>query len=126
MTGMGTKMITQKQENYALNLFKGMSQRTAYIEADYSTNMLEATMDREACELAKNPNVATRLEELNRASDSENVASVLERKETLTKIIRKEHTDRYKIPIYTPKLQAIDLLSKLDGAYAPVRHELTG
>ena len=123
---MAYETATQKQKGFARDTFSGMTNRDAYMNNYNAEGMALTTIDAAASRCANNVKVKAYLDELNKETETENVASVLERKETLTKIIRKEHTDRYKIPIYTPKLQAIDLLSKLDGAYAPDRHELTG
>ena len=38
--------LTPKQERFALNLFKGLSQREAYIQAGYSSKQLPSTLDR--------------------------------------------------------------------------------
>lgn len=118
--------LTQKEERYTQGLFIGKSQREAYKYAGYSMNQLPETIDANACRLAKDSKVIARLEELNEGTETENVASVLERKEVLTKDIRDNHKDRYGIPIKGPRLQAIDILNKMEGSYAPDRHELTG
>ena len=87
------KHLTQKQENFAQNLFQGMSQRQAYIKAGYSSNQLPATLDRHAKDLADNDKILTRLEELNNVTLTPLVMSVQERKEKLSKIARAEITD---------------------------------
>lgn len=80
--------LTQKQENFTLNLFKGMSQRDAYIQAGYSSNYAPAIIDTNACMLAGSNKVRIRLEELNQAVEVDTVADVQERKEVLTEVIR--------------------------------------
>lgn len=56
--------LTPKQERFALNLFKGLSQRQAYIQAGYSKNGADNTLDQHAYELASSSEVLARLQEL--------------------------------------------------------------
>ena len=86
------RRLTQKQETFCLNLFQGMSQRDAYIEAGYSPKQSPATLDRHACELAKTDKILARWEELRQAAENASVASVLEREQILSEIIRTNHT----------------------------------
>lgn len=63
--------LTPKQERFALNLFKGLSQRQAYIQAGYSSNGADNTLDQHAYELASRDGILARLQELtNQASGS--------------------------------------------------------
>ena len=101
--------LTQKQENFVRNLFIGMSQREAYVEAGYSSNQLPATIDRHAFDLANEGKVLARLNELNEAAESKKVLTVKERKERLSELSKK---DEYAVP-------AIREINKMDGAYAP-------
>lgn len=55
--------LTPKQERFALNLFKGLSQRQAYIQAGYSKNGNDNTTDILAHELANSPKISQRLKE---------------------------------------------------------------
>ncbi len=162
-------MLKQKQETFTQNLFKGMSQRDAYTAAGYSSNQLPATLDRHAYDLAKNGKILARLEELRQKVEDASVATVLERQQVLTEIVRARQTDymicsadgvwmhdigqdtinkaalkqiqtttmpfgekedNYKIILTKVELhdsiKAIAELNKMDGAYAPVRQELTG
>ena len=162
-------MLKKKQETLTQSLFKGMSQRDAYIEAGYSPNQLPATIDRHACELAKTDKILARYEELRQKVEDASVATVLERKQVLTEIARARQTDFMtcsadgvwmhdigqetmnkaalkqiqtttepfgekddnlkiiltKVELYDP-IKAIAELNKMDGAYAPVKQELTG
>jgi hypothetical protein len=86
-------MLTQKQEKFVLNLFKGMSQRDAYVKAGYSGNQLPATLDRHAAELAKTDKILTRLSELNGKVELNTILSVTQRKEILSEIARGRLTD---------------------------------
>ena len=85
--------LTQKQENFCLNILQGMSQREAYIKAGYSNKQSFVTIDRNACGLLKNNKVLTRLEELRQKTQNDKIASVIECQEILTEIIRAKQTD---------------------------------
>ncbi len=85
--------LTQKQENFCLNLFKGMSQREAYITAGYSSNNSVAVQDVAACILAKDEKVLIRLDELRNEAKSPLIADYRERQEILTEILRGRVTD---------------------------------
>ena len=85
--------LTQKQENFTLNLFQGMSQREAYVQAGYSDKGLPNAIDVHASELAKNSKVMVRLRELQDKAESDKVMSVTERKERLSEIARARLTD---------------------------------
>lgn len=87
-------MLTPKQENYVQLLHKGLTQHQAYIDAGYNTeHQTNETLDNNASRLAKNVGVKARLVELQSQSRDDTIASVKERKEILTKIIRHEHTE---------------------------------
>ena len=110
-------MLTQKQENFTLNLFKGMSQREAYTVAGYSSKQSPDTLDRNACELAGSNKIVARLEELNSKTEDDSVATVIERKQRLTEVLR----DKAENP-----MPAIDLLNKMEGSYAPDKLDIRG
>jgi len=85
--------LTVKQEKFTLNLFAGMSQREAYIQAGYSSNMLPGVIDNHASLLAKKGEVKVRLQELQEQAESDKIMSVKERKERLSEISRARLTD---------------------------------
>ena len=85
--------LTPKQERFTLNLFKGLSQREAYIQAGYSKNNSPNTIDRHAYDLANNDKVLTRFNELRDMTTTEAVMPVIERKERLSEIGRAKLTD---------------------------------
>ncbi len=85
--------LTQKQENFCLNLFKGLSQRQAYVEAGYSSRMALSTLDENSCRLAATSKIKTRLAELRKKAEDASVMNVLERKQRLTEISRARLTD---------------------------------
>lgn len=84
--------LTVKQEKFTLNLFAGMNQSQAYIKAGYANNTA-VTVTNNASRLAKNAFVIQRLEELRSKAESAKIATVQERKEILTEILRAKLTD---------------------------------
>jgi len=85
--------LTPKMERFALNLFQGLSQRSAYIAAGYSPTMLPDTTDRAAYTLSQNYKIVSRLAELQAKAVDAAVGTVLERKKRLTEIYRANLTD---------------------------------
>ena len=84
--------LTQKQENFCLNVFQGMSQREAYIQS-YKPNYAITTIDANASRLASNEKVLKRLSELREKAQNSKIASVIERKEILSEIARANMTN---------------------------------
>ena len=85
--------LTQKQETFAQNLFKGMSQREAWTQAGYSVKYAPSIIDVNACVLANSKKIQLRWAELNEATKDASVATVLERKQVLTEVLRGRLTD---------------------------------
>jgi len=56
--------LTIKQEKYVQGLFIGLSQREAYKQSYECKNMVDESIDVEACKLAANPKVVQRLYQL--------------------------------------------------------------
>jgi len=139
--------LTGKQERYARFLFEGMSQREAYTQAGYSQRQPLAVIDRNASVLAKHNKVLMRLGELRKVAEDASVATVLERKQVLTEIVRGRFADFMTgltkeklrsaalqemriiegeegkkttvIKLHSP-IQAADLLNKMERLYAEV------
>ena len=84
--------LTQRQENFCLNIFQGMSQREAYIQS-YKPNYAITTIDANASRLASNEKVLKRLSELREKAQNNKIASVIERKEILSEIARASMTN---------------------------------
>ena len=84
---MAERKLTPNQEKFTLNLFKGMYQRDAYIDA-YHPKYSLPTIDGNASRLANNEKVLSRRKELEAKVETKTVATVLERKERLTEIVR--------------------------------------
>ena len=89
---MERKTLTQRQENFCLNILKGMTQREAYIKAGYA-NGKQAVVNINACRLAQNTNVLLRLQELRQKTEDKNIMDVKERKQRLSEIARTNLTD---------------------------------
>lgn len=68
--------LTIKQEKYAQGLFAGLSQREAYKQAYNAEKMKDATIDRNAFELANDNKVTTRLQELTDELKNRNMVTV--------------------------------------------------
>jgi len=81
-------MLTQKQENFTLNLFQGMTQREAWIQAGYSDRYSPSIIDINACRLADKTKIKLRLDELRAEAAEGAVMSLQEMLETHTEIAR--------------------------------------
>jgi len=68
--------LTIKQERYAQGLFAGLSQREAYKRAYNASNMKDSTIDRNACELAGDNKISTRIEYLTNEFKERNMLTV--------------------------------------------------
>jgi len=106
--------LTQKQENFALNIFKGMTQYDSYLTAGYSSNCSRAILDTNASMLANSNKIMIRLKELRSEIKSEALADVQERKEILTEIARAE----MKAPVTArERVMAVTEFNKMDKVY---------
>ncbi len=106
--------LTRKQQKSVLNLLKGMTQRDAYIAAGYSPKSALSTIDANASRLANSDKVSVRLKELQEKAVDETVASVLERKQATSTIIRTE----MRAPVTAKeKVIAITELNKMEHVY---------
>ena len=101
-----------RQERYAQNLIQGMSQRDAYRDAFPSAaKWKDATVDVRASELASQPEIQDRLQELKDAAANDAIINRQERMIILSDIA----TDVEMHP--KQRMQAIDILNKMDGDY---------
>jgi len=120
---MGSNALSPKQERFCLNLFQGMSQREAYVQAGYSARQSPASLDVRACELAAVSKVAVRLDKLKAEAKTTSSMTVEQRQDKLAEIANTE----FKTPPSAKEVtQAIAELNKMDGAYAPAQVEHTG
>jgi len=86
-------MLTARQEAFALNLFKGLTQREAWIQAGYSNKYPVASIDSNACQLAEKTKIKQRLQELRNQAASDAIMSEREAKERLSDIARANLVD---------------------------------
>ena len=129
--------LTQKQESFVLGLFKGLSQREAYLKAGYSAKQSPATLDRNACGLAKSNKILARWDELREEAEAATMLEVVERRQILAKVARGQYpqvvekTEDIKVKgmrtgaervfvltSHRDPIQAIAELTKMDGIYA--------
>ena len=122
-------MLTAKQEQFAQNIVKGMSQADAYRYAYPNQNMSDKTIWECASKLLKNPKVSTRVAELRDKIAKPTIMSAQERLEFLTEIIKGlkgevtlQVVDGETVEVELPtslknKLSAIDIMNKMQGEY---------
>ena len=93
--GMNEKKmkLTQKQELFTQNIFKGMEQTAAYLEAGYSDKQSPATLWVHASALAASDKVRIRLGELNKKAEDKTIATHKEVCQVATEIIRGRFSD---------------------------------
>lgn len=103
-------MLTAKQENFCLNIAKGMTQSDAYRNAYDADNMTDKQIWEEASKVASNPKVSKRINELREKAESKAIMSAIERKEWLTSVIKEDN-------LVSDKMKAVDILNKMDGEY---------
>ena len=112
-------MLTQKQENFTLNLFKGMTQRDAWINAGYSSKYSLTLVDIHACQLANKGKIKVRLAELRQEVTDAAIATVEERQQRLTEFVREDViSPKTGGLVRTGNIMSIDLLNKMDKIYS--------
>ena len=87
------RSLTQKQENFTLNLFKDMTQRESWIQAGYSSKYPLPMIDSHACSLANKDKIKVRLAELRAEAAQGAVMSRQEILERHSEIARAKITD---------------------------------
>jgi phage terminase small subunit len=141
--------FTPKQETFCLRYAEGLNATEAALAAGYSSHTARVI----GYENLLKPYIADRIEDLRQKATDDSVASVLERKQVLTEIIRGRlahfigkgataenlqsaalqeitvtgtgENKATKVKLH-PIATAIDLLNKMDGANAPLKSEHTG
>lgn len=108
--------LTQKQEIFTQNLFEGMTQREAWIQAGYSSKYAPAIIDTNACNLANSNKIKIRLNELNSQVISPLIATEIERKEILSTISRTPLKQKEIKP--RDSINAIQELNKMEKLYS--------
>lgn len=123
-------MLTAKQEKFVRNLIQGMSQREAYKRSYDAGNMLDTSIDVEACKLFNDPKIARRYNELIERAASAAVMTAQERLEYLSGIVYGTEQEtvkgvtsegievEYERPAdLNTRMKAIDIMNKMQGEY---------
>lgn len=106
--------LTQKQENFCLDLFKGLSETESYVNHYNTSKMSRGSIYVEACRLKQNPKISLKLSNLRLSASSPLVMSETKRKERLSVVA----SDEYKAPVTAKEVVgAIAELNKMDGVY---------
>ncbi len=113
------KTLTQ-QEKFTRNIFNGMSQRAAYIDAwpSSKTNSI-VVVDAKASRLARSAKVEARLEELRKRAEDASIATAIEIQQALTEVIRGRLADFLINPtpekLRSAALQEMTIIEAPDG-----------
>lgn len=113
-------MLTQKQENFTLDLLRGLSETEAYKNNYAVANMSVGSIYVEACRLKQHPKISLRLAELRLPGAEAVIATREELAETYTELFKNEETKtRDKVAVGRE-------ISQLYGYYAPEKRALIG
>lgn len=113
--------MTTRQEKFARNLAKGMTQRAAYRDAyPNARKSKDESIDNKASALARSGEVSARVSELTRKAESKAVMTRQKRLEALSRIAVKNEKNSPKDAI-----AAIKVLNDMTGDNAPVKQEHT-
>jgi len=115
-TSGNMKKLTPKQETFAQQyVLNGGNASLAYRESYSWQGMSEHALNVEASRTLAHPDISLRIEELRQPMIQEAIANIQERKELLSKAVRKGLSNGE----MTPKdgLRAVDLLNQMDGLY---------
>lgn len=137
-----SKKVSSKEEAFALAFFEERNGRKAWMKAFPNSKCTDSSADTLASRMLNKVEVQELLFELDRKAESTVIMSKKERMEWLSKVVvtpvgevhegsdlcqeykEDERGNRsYKMP---SKLGAIAELNKMDGAYAPQKHEVEG
>jgi len=107
-------MLNSRQHRFVQEYLTTLNATQAARKAGYS----EKTAHAQGCRLLKNSNVVEALTEARKAGISSSVARLQEVCSTVTNIIFNSRNE-------FARIKAAELLAKLNGWYAPERHEVT-
>ena len=109
------KKLTLKQQRFAEHLALTDNASEALRSAYDCSKMSEASVNQWACRLKKDFKIASRVDEIRAPVVQEAIAAIEERKQLLTKAVRKGLSNVK----MTPKdgLRAVDLLNQMEGVY---------
>lgn len=109
--------MNPRQKKFCKLYLSGMPAGRAYEQAGYDATGNTAEMA--ASRLIRNDKVKNYLKTMNQKADDDTIASIQERKQTLTEIMRK-----FKLESPPDAIRASAELSKMDGGYEPERQEM--
>jgi len=105
--------LTPKQEKFVQGLFAGLSQREAYKRAYNCENMKDETIDKKACELAKQGKIRGRLTEFQDELKERNMVTV---EKVLTELAKVGFANGIEVKT-NDKLKALELMGKYLGMF---------
>jgi len=110
-----SKDLTLKQERFAQHVALTDNKSEALRLSHDCKGMTDKSINEVACRLAKHLKVASRIDEIRSPAVQEAIANIQERKELLSKAVRKGLSNGK----LTPKdgLRAVDILNHMDGLY---------
>ena len=111
-------MLTQKQEDFCLNIVSGMSATDASLQAGYADPNHTSLM-------LKTVKISERITELRQPTVDCTKMLVAEREEKLSDIAREDIISAKGTPLRGPNISAIQELNKMGGDYAPVKTDHT-
>lgn len=131
-------MLTAKQEQFAQNIIKGMTQADAYRSAYNTKRMTDKTVHENASRLANDSKVTARISELRAQLATASIMTAQERLEYLTRVVRGEEKERETVVVdgepvevevptsIKTRIDAIDKMNKMTGEYVQkVQTEVT-
>ena len=113
-TQQSIKSLTPKQEKFCLLVSTGSSYSEAYRDAYRAEKMLPKTVHREACRLAHNPSVTTRLSRLKEGVESDTRASIVNTRRWVIDQLQHEATNA---DTAMARLRGLELLGKAVGLF---------
>ena len=113
-TYQSIKSLTPKQEKFCLLVSAGSSYSEAYRDAYRAEKMLPKTVHREACRLAQNSAVTTRLNRLKEDVESDTRATVVEARRWVLGRLQEEATYA---GTAGARIRALELLGKAVGLF---------
>ena len=106
-------MLTPKQQRFIQEYLATSNASEAYRRAYDADKMKPAVVKVKACELLKRGNIAVTVQELREASMTETVATLIERKEWLSSVVRGDEEQAK----FSDRLRALDLLNQMEAIY---------
>ena len=109
--------MNPRQKKFVKLYLSGLPAGRAYEKAGYES--VGDVADQSASQLLRIPKVKDYIKTMNEKTDDETVATLKERKQTMTEIMR---NTKHESP--QDAIRASAELSKMDGGYEPEKHEI--